>query len=321
MNSRIEIELQLPNCDIRDIFGNCDEQLMMIEKKLDVNIVLRNNNVKIMGGAEEAQNAKIILNKLFRYAEKANEIDTQTVRYILGLDTGVSKEKICDIKDETIILTHMGKPIKCKTIGQKEYIDNIKENTVVFGIGPAGTGKTYLAMAMAVKAFKKNEVSKIILTRPAIEAGEKLGFLPGDMQSKVDPYLRPLYDALFEIMGSETFEKNMERGLIEVAPLAYMRGRTLNNAFIVLDEAQNTTIAQMKMFLTRIGFNSKVVVTGDLTQVDLPSANMSGLKNAIQVLENTEGIGFSYLTKSDVVRHHIVQNIIEAYDRFEDSNQ
>ena len=226
-------------------------------------------------------------------------------------------EALSQMESQTVTLTHLGKPIKCKTLGQSEYIQKIKKNTVVFGIGPAGTGKTYLAMAMAVNAFRKNEVSKIILTRPAIEAGEKLGFLPGDLQSKVDPYLRPLYDALFEIMGPENFEKNMEKGLIEVAPLAYMRGRTLNNAFIVLDEAQNTTSPQMKMFLTRIGFNSKVVITGDLTQVDLPHQEMSGLKHAMRVLEGIEGIGFTYLSQKDVVRHPIVQRIVEAYDAFE----
>ena len=231
------------------------------------------------------------------------------------------EQQLSELSQEAVILTHLGKPIKCKTIGQSEYIKKIKKNTIVFGIGPAGTGKTYLAMAMAVNAFRKNEVSKIILTRPAIEAGEKLGFLPGDLQSKVDPYLRPLYDALFEIMGPENFEKNMEKGLIEVAPLAYMRGRTLNNAFIVLDEAQNTTSPQMKMFLTRIGFNSKVVVTGDLTQVDLPSERLSGLKVAMKILEGVEGIGFSYLGKDDVVRHPIVQRIVEAYDAFENKKE
>lgn len=218
---------------------------------------------------------------------------------------------------DLITMTAAGKPLKAKTLGQKQYIDSIRKNMVVFGIGPAGTGKTYLAMAMAVNAFRKNEVSKIILTRPAIEAGEKLGFLPGDLQSKVDPYLRPLYDALFEIMGAEQFEKNMEKGLIEVAPLAYMRGRTLNNAFVVLDEAQNTTPPQMKMFLTRLGFNCKAIITGDLTQIDLQADQKSGLKEAAKILSHVEGIGFSYLNRNDVVRHPLVQKIVDAYDEYE----
>lgn len=315
--SKIEKELEVPAYDIGAVFGQFDENLILIEKTLRVSIILRNDKIKVGGTPKQVDTAITVLNQLFQVAKKNEEIDAQRVKYILDSLDKYQEEQLNELSQEAVILTHLGKPIKCKTVGQSEYIKKIKKNTVVFGIGPAGTGKTYLAMAMAVNAFRKNEVSKIILTRPAIEAGEKLGFLPGDLQSKVDPYLRPLYDALFEIMGLENFEKNMEKGLIEVAPLAYMRGRTLNNAFIVLDEAQNTTSPQMKMFLTRIGFNSKVVVTGDLTQVDLPSEKMSGLKVAMKILEGVEGIGFSYLSKNDVVRHPIVQRIVEAYDAFE----
>ena len=315
--NKIEKELEIPEYDVSGVFGEVDAHTLLIEKTLGVEMILRNDKLKVIG--EEAQVAMAIkvLRKLFGLAEKKQAIDMQKVKYILDLVDTQSEEALNQMESQTVTLTHLGKPIKCKTLGQSEYIQKIKKNTVVFGIGPAGTGKTYLAMAMAVNAFRKNEISKIILTRPAIEAGEKLGFLPGDLQSKVDPYLRPLYDALFEIMGPENFEKNMEKGLIEVAPLAYMRGRTLNNAFIVLDEAQNTTSPQMKMFLTRIGFNSKVVITGDLTQVDLPHQEMSGLKHAMKVLEGVEGIGFTYLSQKDVVRHPIVQRIVEAYDAFE----
>lgn len=315
--SKIEKELEVPEYDLSNVFGQFDENTLLIEKTLDVQIVLRNDKLKVSGEAEQVNLTLKMLKKLFKLAEKNEAIDQQRIKYMLDLLGTKKEEELGLMEQNTVVLTHLGKPIKCKTLGQNEYIQKIKKNTVVFGIGPAGTGKTYLAMAMAVNAFRKNEVSKIILTRPAIEAGEKLGFLPGDLQSKVDPYLRPLYDALFEIMGPENFEKNMEKGLIEVAPLAYMRGRTLNNAFIVLDEAQNTTAPQMKMFLTRIGFNSKVVVTGDLTQVDLPHQELSGLKHAMKILEGVEGIGFTYLSQKDVVRHPIVQRIVEAYDAFE----
>lgn len=315
--SKIEKELEVPQYDLSNVFGQFDENTLLIEKTLNVQIVLRNDKLKVSGEAEQVNLTLKMLRKLFKLVEKNEPIDQQRIKYMLDL-LGTKKEEDLGLMEQnTVVLTHLGKPIKCKTLGQNEYIQKIRKNTVVFGIGPAGTGKTYLAMAMAVNAFRKNEVSKIILTRPAIEAGEKLGFLPGDLQSKVDPYLRPLYDALFEIMGSENFEKNMEKGLIEVAPLAYMRGRTLNNAFIVLDEAQNTTAPQMKMFLTRIGFNSKVVVTGDLTQVDLPHQELSGLKHAMKILDGVEGIGFTYLSQKDVVRHPIVQRIVEAYDAFE----
>lgn len=314
-----ERELKIPDCDISSVFGQLDAHIFLIEKHLNVTIVLRQDKLKISGIKEQVDLAIRVFTTLFQLAAKGETIDKQRVNYILDL-VGTQKEAILETLDhQRITLTYLGKPIKCKTLGQVEYIKNIKKNTIIFGIGPAGTGKTYLAMAMAIDAFRKNEIHKIILTRPAIEAGEKLGFLPGDLQSKVDPYLRPLYDALFEIMGAENFEKNMERGFIEVAPLAYMRGRTLNNAFIVLDEAQNTTIPQMKMFLTRIGFNSKVVITGDLTQVDLPHQEANGLKHAMQVLESQkiDGMNFSYLTYQDVVRHPIVQKIIEAYEAFE----
>ena len=315
--NKIEKELEIPEYDVSAVFGEVDAHTLLIEKTLGVEMILRNDKLKVIGEEVQVAMAIKVLRKLFKLAEKKQAIDLQKVKYILDLVDTPSDEALSQMESQTVTLTHLGKPIKCKTLGQSDYIQKIKRNTVVFGIGPAGTGKTYLAMAMAVNAFRKNEVSKIILTRPAIEAGEKLGFLPGDLQSKVDPYLRPLYDALFEIMGPENFEKNMEKGLIEVAPLAYMRGRTLNNAFIVLDEAQNTTSPQMKMFLTRIGFNSKVVITGDLTQVDLPHQEMSGLKHAMKVLEGVEGIGFTYLSQKDVVRHPIVQRIVEAYDAFE----
>lgn len=315
--SQIEKEMDVFGIELTDVFGQFDQHVRLIEKTLGTEIVLRHDKLKILGEEDGVLQAQKVLKKLFKLVDKNEPIDEQKVKYILDMVTAKKEEKLEGIEEMNVVLTHLGKPIKCKTAGQKEYIEKIKKNTVVFGIGPAGTGKTYLAMAMAVNAFRKNEVSKIILTRPAIEAGEKLGFLPGDLQSKVDPYLRPLYDALFEIMGPDTFEKNMEKGLIEVAPLAYMRGRTLNNAFIVLDEAQNTTSPQMKMFLTRIGFNSKVVVTGDLTQVDLPHHEMSGLRTAMKVLDGVEGIGFTYLSEKDVVRHPIVQRIVEAYDTFE----
>lgn len=315
--NKIEKELEVKAYDLANLFGQFDENIKLIEKTLGVEILLRNDKLKILGEPSCVQATQKVFKKLFKLLEKNELIDYQKVKYILDVVDTHKEEDLSKVGEQIVTLTHLGKPIKCKTIGQQQYIDQIKRNTVVFGIGPAGTGKTYLAMAMAVNAFRKNEVSKIILTRPAIEAGEKLGFLPGDLQSKVDPYLRPLYDALFEIMGPENFEKNMEKGLIEVAPLAYMRGRTLNNAFIVLDEAQNTTSPQMKMFLTRIGFNSKVVVTGDLTQVDLPHQEMSGLKQAMQVLDGIDGIGFTYFSQKDVVRHPIVQRIVSAYDAFE----
>lgn len=314
---KTEKELEGLGRDLAVVFGQFDENIKLIEKTLSVEIIARNNKLKVLGEEPNVSLTIKILQKLFKMAEQGQNIDHQNIKYLLDIMGTQKEEKLSEVNEKTVVLSYLGKPIKCKTIGQVDYINQIKNNTIVFGIGPAGTGKTYLAMAMAVNAFRKNEVKKIILTRPAIEAGEKLGFLPGDLQSKVDPYLRPLYDALFEIMGEEAFEKNMEKGLIEVAPLAYMRGRTLNNAFIVLDEAQNTTAPQMKMFLTRMGFNSKVVVTGDLTQIDLPHHETSGLKTAMTVLKDVEGIGFTYLNEKDVVRHPVVQRIVEAYDAYE----
>ncbi|WP_054741326.1 PhoH family protein [Cellulosilyticum ruminicola] len=319
--SKIEKELEVQNCDMAAVFGQFDAHLLLIEKQLNINVVLRHDKLKISGDESQVKLAIRVFEKLMSLSKKKEEIDTQKVEYLMGTLKNNEEKKLGNMEKEVVTLTQLGKPIKCKTIGQADYVKSMRKNNIVFGIGPAGTGKTYLAMAMAVNAFRKNEVSKIILTRPAIEAGEKLGFLPGDLQSKVDPYLRPLYDALFEIMGPENFEKNMEKGLIEVAPLAYMRGRTLNNAYIVLDEAQNTTPQQMKMFLTRIGFGSKAVITGDLTQVDLPNEKQSGLKEALKVLEKVEGIGFSFLDRRDVVRHPLVQRIVDAYEAFEEKKK
>lgn len=312
-----EKKIQIQSCYIPSIFGKLDEHIQLIEKQLHVSVVLRDDELKILGEEEQTLLAAKVINKLMNFAQKGETIDTQLVEYTLTSIRDHKEKDLDTMGSDLVATTYLGKPIKAKTIGQKNYIENMKKNMIVFAVGPAGTGKTYLAMAMAINAFKKNEVSKIILTRPAIEAGEKLGFLPGDLQSKVDPYLRPLYDALFEIMGPDAFEKNMEKGLIEVAPLAYMRGRTLNNAFIVLDEAQNTTPQQMKMFLTRLGFNTKAIITGDLTQIDLPSEKPSGLKHALSVLKKVEGIGYVYLDRNDVVRHPLVQKIVDAYDMFE----
>lgn len=319
--SNSEKKIQIPMEYMASIFGNFDQHIHIIEKALKVSFTVRGEDIKVVGEMGQINLAVKVIKELVSFAEKGDNIDEQLVNYITNLVKKNKDEDLSKINSDVITLTYVGKPIKAKTTGQKQYIDNIRKNMVVFGIGPAGTGKTYLAMAMAINAFRKNEVNKIILTRPAIEAGEKLGFLPGDLQSKVDPYLRPLYDALFEIMGPENFEKNMEKGLIEVAPLAYMRGRTLNNAFIVLDEAQNTTPQQMKMFLTRLGFNSKAIITGDLTQVDLPSDKKSGLNEAGKILKNVEGIAFSYLDRGDVVRHPLVQRIVDAYDTFESKHK
>ncbi|MGL5675894.1 MAG: PhoH family protein [Cellulosilyticaceae bacterium] len=312
-----EKKIQVPVSYMAGLFGQFDHHIKLIEKALNVHFVVRGEDIKISGQERDITLAVKVVKELVKVAEKGDVIDQQVVEYTLELVGKQREEEYEKATQDVIALTFAGKPIKAKTIGQKQYIDSIRKNMIVFGIGPAGTGKTYLAMAMAVNAFRKNEVSKIILTRPAIEAGEKLGFLPGDLQSKVDPYLRPLYDALFEIMGAEQFEKNMEKGVIEVAPLAYMRGRTLSNAFVVLDEAQNTTPQQMKMFLTRLGFNCKAIITGDMTQVDLPSDKQSGLKEATRVLGQVEGIRFSYLDRNDVVRHPLVQKIVDAYDVFE----
>jgi len=299
------------------VFGQLDAFEKIIEKTLNVTIITRNDEVKVIGETEPVSKAVNVITQLMLKASHGEEITTQTVNYTLALSASEKTEMMAELDKDIICHTISGKPIKAKTLGQKKYAELISERMITFGIGPAGTGKTYLAMAMAIRAFKNDEVNRIILTRPAIEAGEKLGFLPGDLQSKVDPYLRPLYDALYQIMGAENFQKNMEKGLIEVAPLAYMRGRTLDNAFIILDEAQNTTPAQMKMFLTRIGFGSKAVITGDITQKDLPAGQTSGLDVALEVLKNTEEIGFARLTSIDVVRHPLVQKIVDAYDKFE----
>jgi len=312
-----EAIIDIPVEHERNLFGDYDAYIKIIERTLNVTVIERNGEIKVIGNSDDVAKAKSVLMQLLELSKRGNVITEQQVNYALSLVFEDKEKEIVEIDKEVICHTINGKPIKPKTIGQKNYVNQIRSKMIVFGLGPAGTGKTYLAMAMAIKAFKHDEVSKIILTRPAIEAGEKLGFLPGDLQSKVDPYLRPLYDALHQIMGPEAFLKNSEKGLIEVAPLAYMRGRTLDNAFIILDEAQNTTPAQMKMFLTRIGFGSKVVITGDLTQKDLPKGTKSGLEIAIKVLSKIDDIGFSYLTSQDVVRHPLVQKIVNAYDAYE----
>lgn len=315
--SIIENVLDIPAEHSSNIFGSCDAYVKKIERTLKVTIIARDSELKLVGAEGAVKRAASVFAQLLELSKRGNTITEQNVDYALSLSFEDKAEALSELDADVIARTVLGKPIKPKTIGQKEYIDAIKKRMIVFGVGPAGTGKTYLAMAMAINAFKNNEVNRIILTRPAIEAGEKLGFLPGDMQSKVDPYLRPLYDALYQIMGAESFQHNMEKGLIEVAPLAYMRGRTLDNSFIILDEAQNTTPAQMKMFLTRIGFGSKVVITGDLTQKDLPHDQASGLDTALKVLRNVEEIGICRLTSSDVVRHPLVQKIVKAYDEYE----
>lgn len=315
--SIIELHAEIPANQEGNVFGQFDEHLKLIERTLNVTLISRDGALKILGTEQNAVQAKKLIEELLVLANRGNTITKQNVNYALSLALENRGQVLTEIDKDLICNTIQGRPIKPKTLGQKEYVDQIRKKMIVFGVGPAGTGKTYLAMAMAVTAFRNEEVSRIILTRPAIEAGEKLGFLPGDLQSKVDPYLRPLYDALYQIMGPETFAKNMEKGLIEVAPLAYMRGRTLDNAFIILDEAQNTTPAQMKMFLTRIGFGSKVIVTGDMTQKDLPKDAASGLDVAMKVLSKIDDIAFCQLTSKDVVRHPLVQQIVQAYDNYE----
>lgn len=312
-----EVVLDIPSEHMANVFGGCDENIKKIERTLNVTVVVRDGGMKLLGDEVNVKSASCVFLELVELSKRGNTITKQQVNYALDLAKVEKLSVLTEIDSDLICHTINGKPIKPKTLGQKQYVDAIRKQMIVFGIGPAGTGKTYLAMAMAITAFKNEEVSRIILTRPAIEAGEKLGFLPGDLQSKVDPYLRPLYDALYQIMGAETFQKNMEKGLIEVAPLAYMRGRTLDNAFIILDEAQNTTPAQMKMFLTRIGFGSKVVITGDATQKDLPRGTVSGLDMALRVLKKVEDIGICQLTSSDVVRHPLVQKIVQAYEAYE----
>ena len=317
----LETEIEIPAEHERNVFGQFDVFAKKIERTLHVTLIARDGKVKILGDERNVERAERTLTQLTELSRRGNVMQEQNVDYTLSLTMDDSTESVLEIDKDLICYTLQGKPIKPKTLGQKKYVDAIREDMITFGLGPAGTGKTYLAMAMAITAFKQNEVGRIILTRPAIEAGEKLGFLPGDLQSKIDPYLRPLYDALYQIMGAESFQKNSEKGLIEVAPLAYMRGRTLDNAFIILDEAQNTTPAQMKMFLTRIGFGSKVVITGDSTQKDLPSGQTSGLDVAINVVKNIDGISICQLTSRDVVRHPLVQKIVKAYEDYEQKTE
>ncbi|MBQ9374789.1 MAG: PhoH family protein [Ruminococcus sp.] len=301
---------------ILNLFGNYDENVNLIQKQYNVMILSRGGDIKITGDEENVYKASKAIDALITLANKGESINEQNIRYVFSLVKEGTENEIQNLHNDGICVTISGKIVKPKTLGQKKYVDAIKNKTVVLGIGPAGTGKTYLSVAMAVKAFRAHEVNKIILTRPAVEAGEKLGFLPGDLQNKVDPYLRPLYDALFEMLGPETFAKQHERGCIEVAPLAYMRGRTLDDSFIILDEAQNTTHEQMKMFLTRLGFNSKIVITGDITQIDLPDSRKSGLVQAMKVLKNVDDISIIRFTEKDVVRHKLVQDIILAYEKY-----
>ena len=315
--SLMETVIDIPVEHMSNVFGQFDAYMKKVERAFGVTVVIRDNNMKLLGRDSDVQKARRVFTQLFELSKRGSQITEQNVDYAISLTFEEKESAIVEIDKDLICHTINGKPVKPKTLGQKKYVDEVRSKMIVFGIGPAGTGKTYLAMAMAITAIKKEEVGRIILTRPAIEAGEKLGFLPGDLQSKIDPYLRPLYDALYQIMGAESFQKYTEKGLIEVAPLAYMRGRTLDNAFIILDEAQNTTPAQMKMFLTRIGFGSKVVVTGDATQKDLAPGSVSGLDVALRVLRDVEEIGVCTLTSSDVVRHPLVQKIVKAYEEYE----
>lgn len=303
------------------LFGSFDENIKLIEKEFAVSIISRGSDLKIVGDAENVSFAVRAVNALLTLINNGETLSDQNVRYAIGLVKEGNDDKLAKMATDTVCITAKGKPIKAKTIGQKKYCEAINKNTITFGVGPAGTGKTYLAVALAVTAFRAKQVDKIILTRPAVEAGEKLGFLPGDLQSKVDPYLRPLYDALFDMLGAENFQKYQERGSIEVAPLAYMRGRTLDDSFIILDEAQNTTPEQMKMFLTRLGFNSKMVVTGDITQIDLPAGKKSGLTKVMRILKNVDDIEICKFTQKDVVRHRLVQEIIKAYEKYENDER
>ena len=303
------------------MFGSFDENIKLIEKEFAVSIISRGSDLKIVGDAEKVSLAARAVNALLTLINKGETLSDQNVRYAIGLVKEGNDDKLAKMATDTVCITAKGKPIKAKTLGQKKYCEAINKNTITFGVGPAGTGKTYLAVALAVTAFRAKQVEKIILTRPAVEAGEKLGFLPGDLQSKVDPYLRPLYDALFDMLGAESFQRYQERGAIEVAPLAYMRGRTLDDSFIILDEAQNTTPEQMKMFLTRLGFNSKMVVTGDITQIDLPAGKKSGLTKVMRILKNVDDIEICKFTQKDVVRHRLVQEIIKAYEKYENDER
>ncbi|MCM1055147.1 MAG: PhoH family protein [Bacteroides sp.] len=301
---------------IHSVFGNLDENINIIQKEYNVAVYSRNGEIIISGAEANVDAAAAVVDSLEKMYNKGEVINGQSVRYVISAVNDGMQQQLESLASECVCVTFTGKPVKPKTLGQKKYVDSIRRNTIVFGIGPAGTGKTYLAVAQAVRAFKNHEIQRIILTRPAVEAGEKLGFLPGDLQNKVDPYLRPLYDALFDMMGSEAFQRNQERGYIEVAPLAYMRGRTLDDSFIILDEAQNTTPEQMKMFLTRLGFNSKMVITGDITQIDLADNKRSGLVEASRVLKNIDGIEQIRFSEKDVVRHRLVQDIVKAYERY-----
>lgn len=303
--------------DVISVFGSFDQNLRMIETEYNVRVTDRDEQIHITGEAENVLYAEKAIAGLLSLAAKGEEIGEQNVRYIFRLVREGREQKIQELAGDVVCITAKGKPIKAKTLGQRAYLDAIEQNTITLGVGPAGTGKTYLAVAEAVAAFRAERVNRIILTRPAVEAGERLGFLPGDLQNKVDPYLRPLYDALFEMLGADAYAKYLERGNIEVAPLAYMRGRTLDDSFIILDEAQNTTPEQMKMFLTRLGFGSKAVITGDITQIDLPGGKQSGLREALRVLDHVEGIAQCYLTEKDVVRHELVQRIVKAYAEYE----
>ena len=303
------------------LFGSFDENIKLIEKEFQVRVICRGSELKIQGDEECVDKAKRAITNLLVLINKGESLTEQNVRYVIALVKEGNDDKLTSMAGDCICISAKGKPIKAKTLGQKKYIEAIRDNTVVIGVGPAGTGKTYLAVAMAVSAFRAKQVNRIILTRPAVEAGEKLGFLPGDLQQKVDPYLRPLYDALFDMLGAESFQKYQERGNIEVAPLAYMRGRTLDDSFIILDEAQNTTPEQMKMFLTRLGFGSKIVVTGDITQIDLPDGKKSGLVEVIKILKNVDDIQTCKFSEKDVVRHKLVQDIIKAYDKYEEAKK
>lgn len=315
--SRIELELKVLEEFVSVVFENIDRYSKIIEDEFNVNLILRDETIKILGEKEAVEKTEKALKNIIEYIEKEKNIDEARVTYTIELVKKDQQETLNELKGDLIIVTNKGKQLKAKTLGQQEYVNKIRKNDIVFGIGPAGTGKTYLAIALAIKAFKDGDVEKIILTRPALEAGESLGFLPGDLQEKIDPYLRPLYDALFDIMGPEAFYRYKEKELIEVAPLAYMRGRTLEKAFIILDEGQNTTKEQMKMFLTRLGNSSKMVITGDITQIDLPKGKESGLREASKILKGIKGIEFNYFEEGDIVRNKLVMKIVRAYDEFD----
>ena len=316
MEQRISIERMEQAVNI---FGSFDENIRLLEKEFNVTVTNRDGELRISGEAEDVMHAANAVQAMLTLSSRGEALGEQNVRYIIDMVRTGKEEQISELAGDVLCISAKGRPVKPKTIGQKEYIQSVLKNTVTIGVGPAGTGKTYLAVAAAVQAFREKQVNRIILTRPAVEAGERLGFLPGDLQSKVDPYLRPLYDALFDMLGAETYQKYLERGNIEVAPLAYMRGRTLDDSFIILDEAQNTSREQMKMFLTRLGFGSKIVITGDVTQIDLPDGKASGLREAMRVLKNVEGIGICELTNADVVRHVMVQRIVRAYESYENA--